>query len=482
MRIINIISNTNAYVSIRDLNLKPGAAGTIDVDILIVSELKSLRNLSMANDIIISESDFNYIVNKIVSMSGGSGSGGDAPVKSVNTEIGDVVLDASNIKVADGDTIQEEFEQLSPVAYSGNYLDLINRPQGSGSSDVITAGTNAVSGDAVTSFVDGDDALNVVAGKLNVVVSPVGDNILQKNADGLYVPTPVILSPETIASNLQSSTTEVVNGTTLSVKRSTDADNSLELRSNGLYVPPVTAPILDYDLSSSETGRAPTSYTVYNALNSDTIYVTGGKAEVKLSALASNRLVDSGTGLYVGPEPVSTAIDQAVHSAVSSSAVYNALTSNTISFDNEKANVKIENPASSSVQINASVNGISAVLKNIVKLESVRETVSHSTGVGTRYLSLTNFNIFVIDCSGSSGAVLLNGLNDLDDNQAKTITIIIKNATALTWASEFAWVDNAPPTLQPSTTLVVTGIYASNASSATYTGGKVLCTFSYYTV
>lgn len=271
--------------------------------------------------------------------------------------------------------------------------------------------------------VDGDSALNVVSGKLNVVVSPVGDNILQKTANGLYVPTQAIPSPETIASNLQSSTTEVVNGTTLSVKRSTDANNSLELRSNGLYVPTAVAPTLDTLLPSGETGRAPSSFTVYNALTSDTI-----------------------------------------------------------SFANSKANVKIENPASSPVQINTSVNGISAVLKNIVKLESVRETVSHSTGVGTRYLSLTNFNIFVIDCSGSSGAVLLNGLNDLDGNQAKTITIIVKNTTALTWPVEFAWVDNAPPTLQPSTTLVVTGIYASNASSATYTGGKVLCTFSYYTV
>ena len=34
MRIINITSNTNAYVSIRDLTLKPFAAGPIDVDIL----------------------------------------------------------------------------------------------------------------------------------------------------------------------------------------------------------------------------------------------------------------------------------------------------------------------------------------------------------------------------------------------------------------------------------------------------------------
>ena len=214
----------------------------------------------------------------------------------------------------------------------------------------------------------------------------------------------------------------------------------------------------------------------------DALNVVSGKLTVVVSPVGDNILQKTAEGLYVGPEPVSITVDQAVHSAVSSSAVYNALTSNTISFANEKANVKIENPASSSVQINTSVNGISAVLKNIVKLESVRETVSHSTGTGTRYLSLTNFNIFVIDCSGGSGTVLVNGLNDLDDNQAKTITIIVKNATALTWGAEFAWVDNLPPTLQPSTTLVVTGIYASNASSATYTGGKVLCTFSYYTV
>ncbi len=235
--------------------------------------------------------------------------------------------------------------------------------------------------------------------------------------------------------------------------------NKLEVKEDGLYYK--ESIVVDGD----------------SALN-----VVSGKLTVVVSPIGDNILQKTAEGLYVGPEPVSITVDQAVHSAVSSSAVYNALTSNTIAFANEKANVKIENPASSPVQINTSVNGISAVLKNIVKLESVRETVSHSTGTGTRYLSLTNFNIFVIDCSGSSGTVLLNGLNDLDDNQAKTITIIIKNATALTWASEFAWVDNAPPTLQPSTTLVVTGIYASNASSATYTGGKILCTFSYYTV
>ena len=90
MRIINVISRTDAYVLIRGLNLKPGAAGTMDVDILTVSELKSLRNLSMANDIIISEIDFNYIVDKIVSMSGGSG-GGTASYPSFTGNAGKVL-------------------------------------------------------------------------------------------------------------------------------------------------------------------------------------------------------------------------------------------------------------------------------------------------------------------------------------------------------------------------------------------------------
>lgn len=350
------------------------------------------------------------------------------------------------------------------------------------SSDVATAGTNAVSGEAVTSFVNEDYGLNVVSGKLHVAVSPFGDNILQKTADGLYVPTPAIPTPQAIASNLQSSTTEVVNGTGLSVKRSTDSGNSLEFRSNGVYVPTVTAPILDYGLPYSETGRAPSSNTVFNTLNSSTLYVTGGKAEVKLSTQQPNKLTYNVTGLHVAPEVRSTSVGLGDYNLLESNTVYNVLNSDTLSIVSNKTNVKIENPASSSVQINRSVNGISAVLKNIVKLGSVRETVSYSMSSGYRSLSLTNFNIFVIDCAGGSGTVALNGLNDLDGDQAKTITIIVKNTTALTWAAEFAWVDNIPPILQPSTTLVVTGVYASNASNATYTAGKILCTFSYFTI
>ena len=109
MRIINVTSNTNAYVIIKNLNLKPGASGTIDVDILVLSELKSLKNLSMANDIIISESDLNYIANKIASVSGGN------VVKSVNEEMGDVVLDAADVGAP---TLTYVNEQLDTKANS----------------------------------------------------------------------------------------------------------------------------------------------------------------------------------------------------------------------------------------------------------------------------------------------------------------------------------------------------------------------------
>lgn len=77
MTIINVISRTDAYILIRDLNLKPRAAGTIDVDTLLLSELKSLRNLYLVNDIILNINDFNYITAKIESLSSNSGGGGD---------------------------------------------------------------------------------------------------------------------------------------------------------------------------------------------------------------------------------------------------------------------------------------------------------------------------------------------------------------------------------------------------------------------
>lgn len=193
MRIINVISKTDAYILIRDLNLKPRAAGTIDVDTLILSELKSLRNLYLANDITLNINDFNYIVAKIESL---SSSGSDSPVRSVNEEIGDVVLDASKIKVEDGDTIQEEFEQLSQVAYTGNYLDLINRPNGSPEPfQVITWNPYLedleqlpfVSGNNSTSFVNGVLSTlpkNIINTMPFDVGMPVSENIIFNNGSG----------------------------------------------------------------------------------------------------------------------------------------------------------------------------------------------------------------------------------------------------------------------------------------------------------
>ena len=114
MRFINVISQTDAYILIRDLNLKPKAAGTIDVDTLILSELKSLRNLSMANDIIISEIDFNYIVNKIVSMSGGSG-GGTASYPSFTGNAGKVLTVNATEDGVEWTTVSAQAGEIVPT-------------------------------------------------------------------------------------------------------------------------------------------------------------------------------------------------------------------------------------------------------------------------------------------------------------------------------------------------------------------------------
>ena len=114
MRIINVISRTDAYILIRDLNLKPKAAGTIDVDTLILSELKSLRNLYLANDIIISEIDFNYIVNKIVSMSRGSG-GGPASYPSFTGNVGKVLTVNAPDDGVEWTTVSAQAGELVPT-------------------------------------------------------------------------------------------------------------------------------------------------------------------------------------------------------------------------------------------------------------------------------------------------------------------------------------------------------------------------------
>ena len=111
MRIINVISQTDAYILIRDLNLKPRTAGTIDVDTLLLSELKSLRNLYLANDIIISESDFNYIVAKIESLSGDSC--GPPPELSVATKnsLGGVIV-SDYLKIDTSGKLSVDFETI----------------------------------------------------------------------------------------------------------------------------------------------------------------------------------------------------------------------------------------------------------------------------------------------------------------------------------------------------------------------------------
>lgn len=110
--------------------LSGGDVKDIDENICNLKELKYIDMSVKTKRVLMSIIDIAKVTSRIneLEFSGG----GDAPVKSVNTEIGDVVLDASKIKMTDGDSIEEEFSQLASVAYSGDYLDLSNRPVGTG--------------------------------------------------------------------------------------------------------------------------------------------------------------------------------------------------------------------------------------------------------------------------------------------------------------------------------------------------------------
>lgn len=77
MRNITITSKTYAYVIIRNISLTYGEVGILDADNLEVSELKSVRNLRLEGSILLSDSDYDYVVSQInTSVGGGTGGGG----------------------------------------------------------------------------------------------------------------------------------------------------------------------------------------------------------------------------------------------------------------------------------------------------------------------------------------------------------------------------------------------------------------------
>lgn len=126
---ITIATEVGKYYFTDFISLGSNESAVIDEKLLVLGQLKSLRNAYKTDRLIVSSGDKLKVEAEIESK---SQTGGGGNVKSVQGEIGDVVLDATEIDLTTGGSIEEKFGELSPVAFTGSYLDLTNRLGGTG--------------------------------------------------------------------------------------------------------------------------------------------------------------------------------------------------------------------------------------------------------------------------------------------------------------------------------------------------------------
>lgn len=133
----------------------------------------------------------------------------------------------------------------------------------------------------------------------SVKVSGQANNILETRADGLYVPVYTFNQEQLVAndsSTIDFTVSGVLNHTlTASVKLSSDSNNALESRANGLYVSNAGAQTPITAVSSS------TILLEATGTNNHTI-----TASLNVSAVAGNSVTIQDDGLYVSVSGVST--------------------------------------------------------------------------------------------------------------------------------------------------------------------------------
>jgi hypothetical protein len=130
---VRITAKKGKYFFADGILLLSGLSVDVNEGSLALSTLKSIKEAFLTGRLTISTEHISLIDNAIaIKTSSGSGEGG--AVSSVNGEVGNVVLDASEIDFSAGLSVEQKINSLATVAFSGNYSDLINKPTGSGGS------------------------------------------------------------------------------------------------------------------------------------------------------------------------------------------------------------------------------------------------------------------------------------------------------------------------------------------------------------
>lgn len=154
--VLDLVSDMEGTIS-----LTGGISKDVDENICTLEELKYIETSFKTKRVSMSGGDFSKVVERITTLSSSSGGGA---VSSVNGEIGDVVIDASEIELLDGTSIEEKVSALKSVAFSGNYSDLIGRPSGVAGEPYSVKSWNPYRVDSVDLGFNVDEDVNYIDG------------------------------------------------------------------------------------------------------------------------------------------------------------------------------------------------------------------------------------------------------------------------------------------------------------------------------
>lgn len=170
------------------------------------------------------------------------------------------------------------------------------------------------------------------------------------------------------------------------------------------------------------------------------------------------------------------------NAVINYAATSDSLAGNTLYSTNKRLEVKLDSASANLISDRGA--GLFASIPAIFYPYVLREQSLIYNNASFVEMDVSISSVFVINYQYAGIYTYFANLGSYDvSNQynavSKVITIIIVNALSVTWPPEILWADSEPPTLSPNQYLVVTGIHVKSGLEES-TGGKVLCTYSYF--